>query len=68
MQRDLAHLEDIVRAADAIGRFTAGHDLEYLLGSDLLQSALAYQLAVIGEAVGRVSQELRDRHPEFRGC
>ena len=65
MQRDLVYLEDIVLAADAIAEFTQDRDLDFLQGSRMLQSALAYQFTIIGEAVARVSQDVRDRHPEI---
>jgi 7-cyano-7-deazaguanine synthase len=63
MRRDLAYLEDIIAAADAIAKFIGSRDLEYLLSSELLQSALAHQFTVIGEAVSRVASDLRERHP-----
>jgi uncharacterized protein with HEPN domain len=65
MQRDIVYLEDIVLAADAIAGFIEDRNLDYLVSSRLLQSALAYQFTIIGEAVARVSKELRDRHPEI---
>jgi uncharacterized protein with HEPN domain len=63
MQRDLVYLEDVILAADTIAEFIQGRDLEFLAGSALLQSALAFQLTIIGEAVSRVSEEVRGRHP-----
>jgi uncharacterized protein with HEPN domain len=35
------------------------------LESDLIGSAVVQKLAVIGEAAGRVSPELRSRHPQI---
>jgi uncharacterized protein with HEPN domain len=63
MQRDLVYLEDVILAADKIAEFIQGHDLEFLSGNALLQSALAFQLTIIGEAVSRVSEDVRGRHP-----
>ena len=63
MRRDLAYLEDIVEAADAIAEFIRDLDMESFLSKPMLQSALAYQFTVIGEAVSRVTGDLRERHP-----
>jgi uncharacterized protein with HEPN domain len=63
MRRDLAYLEDIVEASDAIAEFIRDHDMESFLSSPMLKSALAYQFTVIGEAAARVDGELRERHP-----
>ena len=41
MQRDLVYLEDVILAADTIMEFIQGRDLEFLVSSTLLQSALA---------------------------
>ena len=65
MRRDLAYLEDIVEASDAIAEFVRGHDMQSFLTSPLLQSALAYQFTVIGKAAARVATDLRERHPSI---
>jgi hypothetical protein len=65
MQRDLVYLEDVILAADTIVEFIQGRNLELLIGSALLQSALAFQLTIIGEAVSRVSEDVRGRHPSI---
>ena len=62
MRRDLAYLEDIIAAAEAMAEFVRGRNLEYLLSNPMLQSAMAYQFTVIGEAASRVAIELRQRH------
>jgi uncharacterized protein with HEPN domain len=63
MQRDLAYLEDIVEAADAIAEFIRDLDMESFLSNPMLKSALAYQFTVIGEAAARLAGDLRERHP-----
>jgi uncharacterized protein with HEPN domain len=63
MRRDLAYLEDIVEASDAIAEFIRDQDMESFLSSPMLKSALAHQFTVIGEAAARVAGDLRERHP-----
>jgi uncharacterized protein with HEPN domain len=63
MRRDLAYLEDIVEASDAIAEFIRGLDMESFLSNQMLKSALAYQFTVIGEAAAFVAGDLRERHP-----
>ena len=43
MRRDLAYLEDIVEASDAIAEFIRDQDMESFLSSPMLKSALAHQ-------------------------
>ena len=63
MRRDLAYLEDIVEASDAIAEFIRDLDMESFLSSPMLKSALAFQFTIIGEAAARVAGDLRERHP-----
>ena len=63
MRRDRLLLEDIVAAADAIAEFVAGYTVETLASNALVRSAVVHQLTVIGEAVSRLSAEVRDAHP-----
>lgn len=50
MQRERLLLQDIVAAADAIAEFTAQLQFEAFISNHLVQSAVVYQLVVIGEA------------------
>lgn len=65
MRRDETTLLDIARAARAILTFTEGLRRETFLEDLKTQSAVLYQLMVIGEAVKRLSFELRQRHQEI---
>jgi uncharacterized protein with HEPN domain len=65
MRRDALLLADIVEAAYYIADFLAGCSLDRFRESELLRSAVAQKLAVIGEAAGRISAELRVRNPEI---
>jgi uncharacterized protein with HEPN domain len=45
--------------------FSPDPNRDQFLGSELLRSAVAQKLVVIGEAAGRVSAEIRNRNPEI---
>jgi uncharacterized protein with HEPN domain len=64
MRRERLVLEDIVSAADAISEFIAPHTLETFERTRLVESAVVRELILIGDPVGLLSDELRDRHPE----
>lgn len=65
MQRDEATLFDIVTAARLVLGFIQGLGKEAFLDDLKTQSAVLYQLVVIGEAVKRLSQEFRAQHSEI---
>ncbi len=62
MRRERLYLEDILAAADAIATFIQGENIESFLANLMLRSAVAQQLTVIGEAVARISPEVRARY------
>jgi uncharacterized protein with HEPN domain len=62
-ERDLATLLDIERAAQLTGAFVADIDLAAFLADLKTQSAVLHQIAVIGEAVKRLSPAFRAAHP-----
>jgi uncharacterized protein with HEPN domain len=55
MRRDLAYLEDIVEASDAIADFIRDQDMASFPSNPKLKSALAHEFTIIGEAVARVA-------------
>jgi uncharacterized protein with HEPN domain len=64
MLRDDASLLDMIRAGQLILQFAQGLD-RVQLDSDLrTQSAILYQVAIMGEATKRLSYEFREQHPE----
>ena len=65
MRRDEGTLLDIAKAARAVLIFTQGLPKAQFLEDFKTQSAVLYQLIVIGEAVKRLSFELRQQHPEI---
>lgn len=60
---DELYLDDIVEACDAIAAFLFRSDEDSFSHNDLLRSAVLQKLTIIGEAAGRVSNNLRDRYP-----
>jgi uncharacterized protein with HEPN domain len=64
MRRDELYLRDIIEATDHIRGFLDEFDLQKFLKSELVRSAVAQKLAIIGEAAGRVSESLQGRHAE----
>jgi uncharacterized protein with HEPN domain len=63
MPREDATLLDIVNAARLIQTFTQDMTQEAFLSDLKTQSAVLHQITVIGEAVKRLSQAFRERHP-----
>jgi uncharacterized protein with HEPN domain len=64
MTRDSASLLDIVSAARRVLQFAEGFDKAALATNEEKQSAILYQVIVIGEATKRLSSEFRSQHPE----
>ncbi len=65
MRRDEAHLLDIARFAREILNLTNGMDELNFAASRTSQLAVLYEIAVLGEAVKRLSPEFRSRHQEI---
>jgi uncharacterized protein with HEPN domain len=64
MRSDQQYLTDMVEATEAIARFIADINGTEFLNDELRQSAVMQKIEVIGEAAGKVSQELREQYPE----
>jgi uncharacterized protein with HEPN domain len=65
MRRDDLYLNDIMEAADHIATFLAPTDFEAFQQSELVRSAVAQKLAIIGEAAARTSDSLKGRYPQI---
>ncbi len=65
MLKDEAVLLDIARFCQEIIDLTAGMDRDAFIGDRTKQLAVLYEIAVLGEAVKRLSMEFREAHPEI---
>jgi uncharacterized protein with HEPN domain len=65
MSRDNAYLADILEAARAIQRFTAGVTLEQFKANEEKYEAVNRKLEIMGEAARRLSAETRSVFPEI---
>ena len=65
MSRDRASVLDMVNAAKRVLKFAKGLDKSALEANEEKQSAILYQVIVIGEATKRLSSEFRTQHPEI---
>ena len=64
MRHESSFLKDIVSACRKIQAIVAATSEESFLKSEIPPAAVLHHLAVIGEAISRLSPELRDRHAE----
>ena len=55
---------DIVRACRAVGGFIAGYDERAFRENDLVRSAVARKIEIIGEATRRLSDQFRSGHSQ----
>ncbi len=65
MRSDSATLLDVARAARSIIAFTRGMDRAAFAQDEKTQSAVLYQILILGEAVKRLSSGFRSQHPEI---
>jgi uncharacterized protein with HEPN domain len=65
MRRDEATLLDIAEAARLVASFVQNMSKATFLDDYKTQSAVLYQLIVMGEAVKRLSSEFRAQHAEI---
>ncbi|HIK09955.1 MAG TPA: DUF86 domain-containing protein [Oscillatoriaceae cyanobacterium M33_DOE_052] len=63
--RDRASLLDIIKAAELSQSFVQDMDKFSFTQDIKTQSAVLYQIAILGEAVKRLSPELRDNYPDI---
>ena len=64
MRHEAAFLRDILNAASKIQTIIAAATEQSFLNDEVLPAAVLHHLTVIGEAINRLSPELRERHPE----
>lgn len=63
--RDRSSLLDIVKFARNLVEITRGMDRAQLESNLIKQSAVLYQISILGEAVKRLSQTFRSQYPEI---
>ena len=63
MNRDIARLEHMIDACEKIIRFT-NVDYSVYDDSDEKKAAVARYFEILGEAANRLSDELKDNHPD----
>src|ERR1039457_7653277 len=64
MRHEASFLRDILDAPRKIEAITAATSEEVFLGDEVLLEAVLHHLTVMGEAISRLSPELRERLPE----
>src|SRR6266853_1607 len=64
MRHAPSFLKDILSACRKVEAIVAGTSEDSFLKDEVLPAAVLHHLAVIGEAISRLSAELRERHPE----
>jgi len=65
MPRDFkVYMDDILEAAETIQSYTAGFTLQMFLDDRKTVDAVVRNLEIIGEAVKKIPDEIRDRYPE----
>lgn len=63
--RDRASLLDIIKAAKLAVSFVQELDWSTFAADPKTQSAVLYQIAILGEAVKRLSSDLRNQHTDI---
>ena len=64
MRHEASFLMDILAAASRIEAITASTSEASFHNDEVLPAAMMYHLTVIGEAINRLSRELKERHPD----
>jgi hypothetical protein len=64
MRHEPSFLKDILSACRKIEAIVAATSEDLFLRDEVLPAAILHHLTVIGEAINRLSVELRERHPE----
>lgn len=64
MRHEPSFLKDILSACSKIEAIVDATSEASFLNDEVLPAAVLHHLTVIGEAISRLSVELRERHPE----
>lgn len=63
MRTEDLYLADILSAADAVTEYIRDASWERFAAERMIRSAVIHELQIIGEAVSKISQELKLRYP-----
>ncbi len=61
---DLLYISDISKSLQKIEKCVSGLSDDEFLKNEEKQEVVLFNLQIIGEAAGKLSKELRERHPE----
>jgi uncharacterized protein with HEPN domain len=64
MRSDLERLRDILEAIQKIEHYTGEGKIQFE-ANELIQTWTLYHLQIIGEATGRLSNQIRDQNPDI---
>jgi len=62
--RDAGYLVDIQTAIAKVNRYMHDMDFDAFLANELVQDAVLRNIAIIGEAVSKLSKELTEKYPD----
>lgn len=63
--RDVVYLRHILESIERIERYLGDVDEEQFMANELVQDGVIRQLSIIGEAVKRLSDDVREMHPSI---
>jgi len=65
MQRDpKVYLKDVLKAIEKIERYTENLSFNDFSENEIVQDAVVRNLEIIGEAIKKIPEEIRNKHPE----
>jgi len=64
-RRDPAYLLDMLEASEKVQQYLKNKTFEDYLRDEMLQDAVERNLRIIGEAARRISEDLKQEHPEI---
>lgn len=62
---DVLYLEDIAEAIKAIESYLDGLEYQTFIENRMVYSATIRELEIIGEAVGKISETIKEKYPEI---
>jgi len=65
MRRDRERMLDILEALDSLTQTLQGCTETNFFSNDVIYSASAYKLTIVGEAAAGISDQIKERHPQI---